>query len=159
MSAGAINSAASVLQSQQQSESGAAAATGENKFAQLSSTEFVNILVKELTNQNPFKPQDSSKILKQLSSLRTIESQTQLQDQLESLVSQNEVAQASGMIGKMVQGLAEDGDRISGLVTSVRVRNDQAILELDTGKRLPMSRVERITDNHGGSESTAPDAA
>lgn len=141
MSAGAINSSALDGLQQQGNSSG----LSTNKFADLSSSEFVKVLVKELTNQDPFDPQDSSKILEQLSSLRNIESQTQLQDRIEDLVLQNEVSQASGMIGKMVQGLDHSNNRIDGVVTSVRVQEGKSILELDTGKQLPMSRVERIT--------------
>ena len=141
MSAGALTGASGVGAAQQSQDG----ARQTNKFADLSSTEFVDILVQELTNQSPFKPNDSSKILEQLSSLRNIESQTQLQDKLGDLVLQNQVSRASGMIGKMVEGLDGNNDRINGLVTSVRVADDKAILELDTGKTLDMDRVERIT--------------
>jgi len=142
MSAGAISGAAGVGASQSQEQS---KRPENNAFADLSSTEFVDIMVQELTNQNPFKPNDSSKILEQLSSLRNIESQSKLQDSLSNLVLQNQVSQASGMIGKMVEGLDAENNRISGEVTSVRVQGDKAVLELDTGKSLEMGRVERIT--------------
>ncbi|MFW6058564.1 MAG: flagellar hook capping FlgD N-terminal domain-containing protein [Phycisphaeraceae bacterium] len=144
MSAGAINNAAAGALQQ---------AGGTNKFAELSSSEFVKVLVKELANQDPFDPQDSSKILEQLSSLRNIESQTQLQDQLKNLVLQNELAQASGLIGKTVQGLDASNNRIDGVVASVRVQEGKAILELDTGKQLPMTRLERITGGERATES------
>lgn len=117
-----------------------------NRFAELDSTAFIRVLVQELTNQDPFEPHDSAQILEQLSSLRNIESQTQLQEQIRSLVLQNEIAQAGGMIGRMVQGLDEHNNRIEGVVTSVRVQDNRAVLELDTGKRLPMTRVERIAE-------------
>lgn len=120
-----------------------------NRFAELDSSEFIKVLVQELTNQDPFEPHDSAQILEQLSSLRNIESQTQLQDQLKTLVLQNEIAQAGGMIGRMVQGLDESNNRIEGVVTSVRVEGSRAVLELDTGKRLAMNRVERITEATG----------
>ncbi len=141
----AIGGAATVSATDNQQS---AAVGKSSKFADLSSTEFIKVLVQELTHQDPFKPNDSSKILEQLSSLRNIESQGQLQDQLKNLVLQNQVAQASGLIGKMVQGLTDTGDRLDGMVTSVRVKEGQAILELDTGKQLPMSRVERITEQN-----------
>jgi len=100
--------------------------------------------VTELTNQDPFKPNDSAQILEQLSSLRNIESQMSLQKQLQSLVLQNQIAQASGLIGKAVQGLDDQNNRVWGVVTSVRVADGKALLELDTGRTLPMGRVELI---------------
>ena len=119
-----------------------------NRFAELESTEFIKVLVQELSNQDPFEPHDSAQIPEQLSSLRNIESQATLQEQIKNLVLQNEVAQAGGMIGRMVEGLDENGSRIDGVVTSVRVKDGKAVLELDTGKQLPMSRVERIADQN-----------
>lgn len=118
---------------------------GGNKFADLSSNEFMKVLLSELKNQDPMKPQDTTALMEQLSSLRNIESQTTLQNQLKNLVTQNQLAGAGNMIGKMVTGLSEGNDRISGLVSSVRVKEDQVLLELDNGQQLPMSRVTGIT--------------
>ncbi|MEX2672953.1 MAG: flagellar hook capping FlgD N-terminal domain-containing protein [Phycisphaeraceae bacterium] len=136
-------------------QASAAAAGGErNKFAELSSEEFMKILVTELTTQDPMEPNDSAQILEQLSSLRNIESQMDLQDQLQNLVLQNQVSQASGLIGNMVRGLNEQNDRVEGVVTSVRVSEGNAMLELDTGQRLPMSRVEMISQKPTSSADT-----
>ena len=118
---------------------------GVDGFAQMSSSDFVRVLMTELTNQDPLQPNDTTKLMEQLSSLRNIESQSALEDSLKSLVLQNGVIQASGMIGKLVAGLADSGNRISGLVTSVRVVDGAAQLELDSGLTLPLDRVETIS--------------
>ncbi|MHC4997133.1 MAG: flagellar hook assembly protein FlgD [Planctomycetota bacterium] len=125
-----------------------------NKFSDLSSSEFIKIMFTELTNQDPLQPNDSNELLNQLSSLRTIESQTALQDQLKSLVSQNQIAMAGNLIGKRVEGLDLNNDAIEGVVSSVRVANDRAVLLLDTGQELPMERLRFIT-GEGGEEDTA----
>jgi flagellar basal-body rod modification protein FlgD len=114
-------------------------------FADISSDEFVKIMISELSNQDPLKPQDSAALLDQLSNLRNIESQLNLQDSLESLVLQNQIASAGGMIGKAVDGLDANNNKVNGLVKSVRVEADKVILELDTGKSLPMDRVMQIS--------------
>lgn len=147
MSAGSISGAAGV--------SSAGQVPGFNGFGELSTGEFVNVLIEELTNQDPFQPQDSGALLEQLSSLRNIESQMMLQEQLEALVLQNQVTMAGGLIGKAVRGLTEDNDAIDGLVTAVRVDDGKATLELDTGRTLPMDRVTRIfeLDQSGASTS------
>lgn len=117
-----------------------------NAFAQLDSSEFIRVMISELQNQDPFQPQDSSKLLEQMSSLRNIESQMTLQNQLQNLVQQNQVASAGNLIGKLVQGLGEDGQNLQGLVNSVRVTNNGVFLELDTGASLKMSQVTAIAD-------------
>ena len=65
----------------------------------------MKIIFTELQQQDPFKPNDSSALLDQLNSIRQIESDMQLTEQLESIVFQNQLASASNMIGKVVQGL------------------------------------------------------
>lgn len=136
MSAGAIGGATT----------GATSNTGSAGFADLDSNEFMKILLSELSNQDPLKPQDSSALLEQLSSLRNIESQLSLQKQLENLVLQNGLSSAAGMIGKEIEGLDSFNDEVSGVVTSVRVENGKAILELSSGKSLSIERVTSIRE-------------
>lgn len=133
MSAGAIGGAASVTQS-----------AGANRFAEIQTDDFIRVLISEMANQDPFEPQDSAALLEQLSSLRNIESQLVLQDKLEELVLQNQVTNAGSLIGRLVSGLDADNNAVNGIVTSVRVQNGKAILELDSGGALPIDRVTRI---------------
>jgi flagellar basal-body rod modification protein FlgD len=138
MSAGAIGGTSSGTTTTSTSGAGA--------FGDISSEQFIKILVSELSNQDPFEPQDSGALLEQLSSLRNIESQLSLQKQLESLVMQNQVASASGMIGKTVTGLDDANNQVVGVVSSVRVQDGKAVLELNTGKLLAMDRVTEIAN-------------
>lgn len=117
-----------------------------NRFAELSTEEFMKVLFTELQNQDPLKPQDSSKMLEQLSSLRNIESQLTLQQDLKALVTQNQIASAGNLIGKLVQGLDEGNNQVIGLVTGVRVADDKVLLQLDTGQQLDMGRVTAIAE-------------
>lgn len=119
----------------------------------LSNDEFLKVMLTELGNQDPLNPQDTSKLLEQMSSLRNIESQLQLQQKLESLVLQNSISAAGGLIGKQVAGLSDDGSSLAGLVTSVRVQDGQAMLELDTGKTLPMKNVTEIANSTASSSA------
>lgn len=157
----------------------AATANRSNGFAALSSEQFVKILVTELANQDPFQPQDSAAILEQLSSLRNIEGQMQLQDKLESLVRQNiesqgflheqmnvfllqnQLVTAGSTIGKYIEGYTEEGDRVSGIVTSVRVEDEKVFVELDSGKTLLMARVTHISGSNqpAGAAAANPQAA
>ncbi|MCE9592238.1 MAG: hypothetical protein K8S99_17165 [Planctomycetes bacterium] len=113
-------------------------------YGSLKSSDFIKVMLSELRNQDPFQPQDSSKLLEQLSSLRNIESQTSLQTQLQNLVLQSQISQAGGLIGKVVAGLDANNDTIGGQVTSVVIQDGKALLELDTGKTLGMDRVTQI---------------
>lgn len=129
-----------------QTASTATGGSSINRFAEMSSEEFLEVLMTELQNQDPLNPSDSTKVLEQLSSIRNIESQIKLNDQIEALVSQNQFAAAGGLIGKLVAGLDDGNNEAVGLVTSVRLADDKVYLELDTGQSLRMSRVTQIAD-------------
>lgn len=121
-----------------------AASSAQGAYADLSSGDFIKIMLEELSNQDPFEPQDSAALLEQLSSLRNIESQMSLQTSLEDLVLQNQVAVAGGLIGKVIQGVDANNESAQGQVRSVRVADGQAMLELDTGQQVAMSSVTAI---------------
>lgn len=137
--------------------------TGEsNPFAEVSSEEWLGIILEELSNQDPFEPNDTSATLEQLNSLRSIESDLSLQDQLQSLVLQNSIGQAGSLIGREVQGLSNTGLNVTGIVNSVRVVEGKSQLQLESGSTIEFSNVTNVanapaSDNGaGGGAATTP---
>ncbi|HAW96523.1 MAG: hypothetical protein CMJ33_01550 [Phycisphaerae bacterium] len=128
-----------------------------NGFSSLSSDEFLNIMFTELQNQDPFEPNDSSAMLEQLNSIRSIESDMALTSQLEAIVFQNQLAGASNMIGRYVQGLSDGGNRVDGRVISVIRQGDAIGLELDTGWIIEVDQVELIVDESLFDDGTGGD--
>lgn len=118
------------------------AATGKDAFSDLTSEEFVRIMFTELSNQDPLKPNDSNQMLEQLSSLRSIQSDLELSNKLETIVSQNQLASAGALIGKYVSGLTEDGQRVVGEVVSVSRTSDGPVLRLSNNFRVPFQNVD-----------------
>ena len=119
-------------------------ATGVNKFAELSSESFVRIMTAELTSQDPLKPNDSNQILEQMSSLRSIESSTTLTNKLDQLVSQNQFAAASSLLGATVSGISENGTRQTGTALSIVRTTKGASLVLDNGFRIPVNNIDTV---------------
>lgn len=118
-------------------------------FSDLGTDEFVRIIFAELANQDPLAPSDSKALLEQLSSLRSIQSNTDMTNRLASLVGQNELAAAAGLIGKRISGISEDFQRQDGIVTSVSRTKAGAILNLSGGYRIPMSSVDEVLNDTG----------
>lgn len=114
-------------------------------LSEMKSEDFMKVMLAELTKQDPLQPNDTSALIRQLGDVRNIESQLSLQKSLEALVGHNQVSFAGGLIGKLVKGLDADKNAVEGLVTSVRVEDGKAVLELDNGKALPIDGVTRIT--------------
>ena len=117
-----------------------------SQFSKMSSEDFIKIIFTELSNQDPFQPNDSAALLEQLDSIRSIEADLKLTEQLQSLVFENQLASASGMIGKFIGGLANDNQRVAGFVVSVIRQGDQVNLELDNGWVVPIGGVETVID-------------
>ena len=117
-----------------------------NQFSEMSSEEFINIIFTELSNQDPFEPTDSAALLQQLSSIRSIESDFKLSQQLETLVHENQLASAGNLIGKIVGGLTQDNQRVAGWVVSAHREGNDVYLELDSGWLMPINNVETILD-------------
>jgi len=113
-------------------------------FSALTSGEFLQIIFTELTNQDPLSPNDTQSMLNQLSTIRSIESDTQMVDSLTRLVNQNEFAAASGLIGSLVSGISLDNRRVADLVVSVSMTQDGPVLNLFDGSRMFFSNVDEI---------------
>lgn len=126
--------------------SAAAASAKPNAFSALTSEQFVKIMFSELSSQDPLKPNDSNQLLQQMSNLRNIEADLQLQSKLGTLVSQNQLSSASGMIGAYVSGISEDSRRVEGIVARVSQTKDGPVLTLTSGARVPFSKLDEIAD-------------
>ncbi len=110
----------------------------------LTSEDFIRIIFTELSHQDPFQPSDSSALLQQLNSIRSIESDIKLMDRLQSLVVENRIASATSMIGRDVQGLDTMHQRIVGTVVGITRQDDTVTLQLGTGQRIPIEDVEAV---------------
>ena len=119
----------------------------------LSSEEFFQLIFTEMSNQDPLKPNDTSALLDQIANIRSIESDVDLVDKLGELVGQNEMAAGAGLIGRLVSGLSEANERVTGLVNSVSRTEEGVVLNLDGGMRVPMGDVDRVLE--GGQDDEA----
>ena len=132
-------------------------AAGSNRFNELSSEDFMQIIFTELQQQDPFEPNDSSALLEQLNSIRAIESDIELTKNLEDIVFQNQLAGAGNLIGRYVQGMAPGGNRVDGQVISVIRQGDMIGVELDTGWIIDVDQVELIVDESLFDDGTGGD--
>jgi flagellar basal-body rod modification protein FlgD len=114
-----------------------------DKF-KLKTDDFIKMMVTQLQNQDPTDPVKNQDLLAQMSQIGQLQSSEDLQTSLKSLVLQNSLGSAGNLIGKMVQGLDTDGSQMGGLVTSVKVVDNNVSLELDNGQTLDLSRVTSI---------------
>jgi len=110
----------------------------------LTSNDFMNLMLKQLQNQDPLNPTDSNALLQQISQISTLQSNQTLQTSLTNMTLQQTIGSAGNLIGKTVQGIDANGNSATGAVTAVQVQNQQVYLGLDNGSVLPMSNVTAI---------------
>lgn len=118
---------------------------------QMTSDDFLKVLITQLQYQDPLKPMDSEQMLAQMSQIRNMEMSTTLTDSLRTLTDQQRLGSAATLIGQYVTGkvTAADGTAttINGLVRAIRFEsNGEPILELDSGSSLPLKAIENVTD-------------
>ncbi len=131
--------------------SGAAPAAG---FSGLSSDDFMKIVLEELGQQDPLQPSDTGALVEQLANIRAIQSDVDLERSLNELVERNELASATGLIGRIVLGTAESGSATADVVVSVLNTREGPVLNLANGQRMAIGRVEEVI---AGDLLTPPD--
>lgn len=121
-----------------------AGAAQTNRIAELDSQEFLGIILAELRTQDPLAPNDTSALVQQLSSVRSIESDLKLTERLEALVSDNRLASAASMVGRRVEALDRMGQSIVGTVAAVRTNAGSPVLLFEDGSSVDLSRVTAV---------------
>ncbi len=102
------------------------------------------MMITQLQHQDPTAPASNEELMAQMSQIGQLQASTQLQQTLTSLAIQNQIGSAGNLIGKMVQGLDDNKQTVSGVVTSVSVQQNQCYLNLDTGNTLSLGNVTSI---------------
>ena len=89
---------------------GAVGATSGNlQSANVSMQDFLNILLTQLTYQDPLKPMDNKEFMAQLAQFTTLGQTQELNSKIDSLLSTQTSMQAIGLIGKTVSFNSEQG--------------------------------------------------
>jgi len=113
-------------------------------MSDLTSADLSKIIFTELANQDPMSPNDTNALLQQISTLRSIQADTDLTDQLQSLVYQNQFTSGATLLGRRVSGISDGNQRVQGTVRSVSNTPYGAVVSLDNGHRVFLSQVDEL---------------
>ncbi len=114
---------------------------------ELGSDDFLQLLVTQLTNQDPLEPTSNEDLLRQLSAIRDIDLSTSLADSLKTLIGNERFSAAPSLIGSFIntKPTSEGEPGASGVVIGVQYNDDgNAILELATGETVPLGDIQSI---------------
>jgi flagellar basal-body rod modification protein FlgD len=108
------------------------------------SSDFMQILLAQLTHQNPLEPMNNAEMMSQFSQLNSLQELRSIHTEMAVVSSSNQTTYLASLIGKTVKVNRPDGNVLEGVV-------DGAILEKDNfqiriGKEsFPMSDVMEIS--------------
>jgi flagellar basal-body rod modification protein FlgD len=96
----------------------------------LGESDFLNLLITQLKNQNPLDPMKDTEFIAQLAQFSSLQQMTSMNTNIGNLLAQQNYTNASNMIGKQVT----TSDNKSGVVGKVGIENGTVYLYLGTDK-------------------------
>jgi len=117
---------------------------------EMSSMDFLRLLITQLSNQDPFEPMKNQELLEQLSSIRSLESNMTIAENFGKLLDHQELASGTLLIGAWVTGVDTNGEFVEGRVE--RVVMDSSGVRVQIGnheialKNIHLVGVEGISD-------------
>jgi flagellar basal-body rod modification protein FlgD len=116
----------------QQTDSGAGSSgSGSGSLSGgLGKNQFLEILLAQLQNQNPLKPQKSGKFVDQMASLTSLEQMTQISNSLQSFQQSQKSRQFLTLLGKKVEVTTSEGNNVTGEVQSVKYGDDSTSVKI-----------------------------
>ncbi|MBN1436465.1 MAG: hypothetical protein JW936_05270 [Sedimentisphaerales bacterium] len=137
------------------SATSAAVESATTKMA-LNTQDFLEIMITELTNQDPFEPMKNQDLLNQMSTIQQLQSNQEMNasfkdmiGRLDGFLDQQKLSDATGLIGQMVSGSTESGLPTYGKVVSVTMDGSDIYLELDNGWLVPVENMNSLGGTSG----------
>ena len=112
-------------------------------FNGLNADAFMKLLIAQLQNQDPTSPVGNEELLQQISSMRNLQSNIELSDTLKSLSSNQQISAGAGFLGKVITGLDDQKQPVSGIADQVFIQNGVTRIGIGTTS-LPVSSVTGI---------------
>ena len=100
----------------------------------LDSDQFMQILMAQLTHQNPLEPMDNSEMMTQFSQLNSLQELREIHTGMDTLAASNQVIYLASLIGKSVKVNRPDGNVLVGVVSEVITEKDNPQLRVGNEK-------------------------
>ena len=100
----------------------------------LDSSQFMEILMAQLTHQNPLEPMDNAEMMSQFSQLNSLQELRGIHIAMDKLSASNQVIYLASLIGKTVKVNRPDGNVLEGIVEEVITEKDNPQLRVGNEK-------------------------
>jgi flagellar basal-body rod modification protein FlgD len=123
----------------------AGASTAAGAAPSLSQSQFFQLLLAQMQNQDPLQPMNSSDFVTQLSQFSQLQSAQTLNTTLASFVTMQGMSQGAALIGKPVTYDPGNGQITKGTVDSVAVDNVGNVTLQIGGKSVALNQIRTIS--------------
>jgi flagellar basal-body rod modification protein FlgD len=126
--------------------SGAAGTTSSQRSSApktLTTQDFFQIMIAEISNQDPLEPLDNQQFLNQLTQMQALQATTKLSEGIEAMLLGQQISAAGSLIGKHVVGTGTGDPLIGGVVDRVSIVDGAVQLGI-AGRLLPIESVTEI---------------
>jgi flagellar basal-body rod modification protein FlgD len=115
--------------------------------AGISQQDFLQILLTQLTEQDPLKPMDNTQFVAQLAQFSQLEQTQQLSDTVTTSLATQTASQAIGLLGKTVTITSTSGTATTGSVTAIDFSTSSPLLTVTptAGQALTGIALSQIT--------------
>lgn len=124
------------------------------KQNQLDKDTFLKLLVAQLKYQDPSKPTDSSQFLAQTAQFTQVEKLSDVANSITQMVSAQQLAGASSLVGKTVSYQAPDGSKLGGVVSAVNLGGGTPTLRVGNSD-IAMSDIKSVSETTAASAKPA----
>jgi flagellar basal-body rod modification protein FlgD len=100
----------------------------------MDSGQFMQILLAQLTHQNPLEPMNNAEMMSQFSQLNSLQELRDIHIAVDKLSSSNQVLYLASLIGKTVKVNRPDGNYLEGVVEEVITEKDNLQLRIGNEK-------------------------
>jgi flagellar basal-body rod modification protein FlgD len=109
---------------------------------------FLQLLVKQLSSQDPLEPMSNDQFVSQLAQFGSLEQQINMNESFIKLLGLQELTQGAQLIGKTVVCLVQGDDGkyspITGTVEQVMLLQNNAYIKLSTGDEVSLDSVVSV---------------
>jgi flagellar basal-body rod modification protein FlgD len=113
---------------------------GVSGNATLDESDFLMLLITELSNQDPLDPMSDREFIEQLASLNTLSETRKLNENMLTM----QMLQAAELVGREVEAVGPNGEHVEGIVTEVWFIDSEPWLTIDGEAVVALEYVVRI---------------
>jgi flagellar basal-body rod modification protein FlgD len=95
--------------------------------------DLLQVLLTELTHQNPFKPVENKDFMAQIAQFASLDTTQQLNQNILQLLALQALNQSVGLVGKEISAITDGGATINGRVIAVTLTDGAPRLTIDSG--------------------------